>query len=440
MKLNRQFALAMAASLVTAGLALPVYADDAQQNLRDAGSQAQNAAQSAGSAAGDAARSAGSAVGDAARSARDAASSAGQNLQQQFSQGAEVKTDAKPDEVRQALAKLITNTVKEDGLSEAVKSLDKSDQARLQDVQSSQQNLNQTLTQLRDAYKQKYNTEFQLEASDLGSDESAEFVQAEIRDPSQLQQWPMQASSSSSSSSGSSSLASGSGSTGASGSTASGGISGGTSTSSDPTVAGAGTGSTSGGLSGTGTSSGASSGTGASAGTDTTASGSISSERPSAEVVSTKAGDLKQGDTVAVLRLPGQQQQSALTVSAVREEEEWRIAIPQSVDAQKLTQNLQTEFTRALEMKDRWPADAAQARKTLAHRVLMAYYDVSADSSSQQPSSSYQPTGGSSTGGSSTGGSSIGGSSSGGSSIGGSSSQSPTGGSSSGAAGGTTTP
>jgi hypothetical protein len=54
------------------------------------------------------------------------------------------------------------------------------------------------------------------------------------------------------------------------------------------------------------------------------------------------------------------------------------IDIPDSVDDQKLAQNLQQELSQAVQMKDQWPADANEAYRAITHHVLIALTDTRA--------------------------------------------------------------
>jgi hypothetical protein len=57
----------------------------------------------------------------------------------------------------------------------------------------------------------------------------------------------------------------------------------------------------------------------------------------------------------------------------------WKIDAPDSVDGQKLYDNLLNHLTMANEMKDKWPANVNDAYREVAHHVLMAVMDVSHD-------------------------------------------------------------
>jgi hypothetical protein len=57
----------------------------------------------------------------------------------------------------------------------------------------------------------------------------------------------------------------------------------------------------------------------------------------------------------------------------------WRIDIPDSIDGQKLYDNLLKHLTMANEQKDQWPADTDEGYRLVAHHVLMALLDVDKD-------------------------------------------------------------
>jgi hypothetical protein len=54
----------------------------------------------------------------------------------------------------------------------------------------------------------------------------------------------------------------------------------------------------------------------------------------------------------------------------------WKIDVPDSVDGQKLYDNLLKHLTMANEHKDQWPANVDDGYRMVAHHVLMAVLDV----------------------------------------------------------------
>jgi hypothetical protein len=84
-------------------------------------------------------------------------------------------------------------------------------------------------------------------------------------------------------------------------------------------------------------------------------------------------------------------QQTAVTISSsaaaaptrvnlVKEGSSWKIKVPESVDARKLSQSIQQHLQMALQSKDQWPADATEGQRAIVQHVLMAFSDASAPS------------------------------------------------------------
>jgi hypothetical protein len=67
---------------------------------------------------------------------------------------------------------------------------------------------------------------------------------------------------------------------------------------------------------------------------------------------------------------------SPVVVSIIGEVQNWKIDIPNSIDAPKLRQNLLNHLTAFSEMKGQWPANEHDAQLILTRHVAMALYDV----------------------------------------------------------------
>jgi hypothetical protein len=52
---------------------------------------------------------------------------------------------------------------------------------------------------------------------------------------------------------------------------------------------------------------------------------------------------------------------------------QWKIDLPDNVDAQQLTQQLQQHLSKAAQQKDQWPADANEAARQISHHVFLAF-------------------------------------------------------------------
>jgi hypothetical protein len=113
----------------------------------------------------------------------------------------------------------------------------------------------------------------------------------------------------------------------------------------------------------------------------------------------------------------------------------WKIDLPDSTDAQKLSEKLQKQVSECTQMKDQWPADANEAAKAISHSVLLAFSsDAAASGSGATGASGTSGSPGSSSGTGSSGSNSGGAGGAGGTS-GGSSGSSSGGSSGSGGAG-----
>ena len=93
----------------------------------------------------------------------------------------------------------------------------------------------------------------------------------------------------------------------------------------------------------------------------------------------TTAADANRNDpgrNIATVELKASHGMPALTVPLIHEAPDaWRIDVPDSVDAEKLRQNILAHLKAAHDMKDQWPADVNQAHAMVTHHVLMALMD-----------------------------------------------------------------
>lgn len=82
------------------------------------------------------------------------------------------------------------------------------------------------------------------------------------------------------------------------------------------------------------------------------------------------------GRNIAVVDVKESHGLPALTVPLIHEAPDfWRIDVPDSVDADKLRQNVVEHLQAAHSMKDQWPADVQDGYALVAHHVLMALLD-----------------------------------------------------------------
>lgn len=95
---------------------------------------------------------------------------------------------------------------------------------------------------------------------------------------------------------------------------------------------------------------------------------------------------LKQGDKIAVLQLPSEQQMPELTASFVQSQgDKWMLDIPDTMDGAKLRQNLSEHIRYITQNKDKLPQEADKASQAIAHHVLMALYDVNMPAAGTMP-------------------------------------------------------
>jgi hypothetical protein len=81
------------------------------------------------------------------------------------------------------------------------------------------------------------------------------------------------------------------------------------------------------------------------------------------------------GRNVATLHINESHGLPALDVPMIHEAGGWKLDIPDSVDAQKLRDNLKAALTDIGDKKDQWAADVDDAYRFATHRVLLAVFD-----------------------------------------------------------------
>jgi hypothetical protein len=74
--------------------------------------------------------------------------------------------------------------------------------------------------------------------------------------------------------------------------------------------------------------------------------------------------------------IPAANDKPAVTARFVNEGGQWKLDIPDTVDGQKIQQNLQQAMTKLEDKKSSWPADANEAERDAAHCVLAALTDT----------------------------------------------------------------
>jgi hypothetical protein len=59
-------------------------------------------------------------------------------------------------------------------------------------------------------------------------------------------------------------------------------------------------------------------------------------------------------------------------LNLVKEGSAWKVNLPDSIDAQQLSQRLNDHISMVTKMKDQWPADANEASRAISHHVFVA--------------------------------------------------------------------
>lgn len=96
------------------------------------------------------------------------------------------------------------------------------------------------------------------------------------------------------------------------------------------------------------------------------------------------AGDkAKEARNYAAIRIAASHGKPAVTVPIVHEARGWKIDVPDTVDANKLRDNVQAALTKCDEMKDQWPADVNEAYRGVSHGLLIAIMDQPMDEKAQ---------------------------------------------------------
>jgi len=88
------------------------------------------------------------------------------------------------------------------------------------------------------------------------------------------------------------------------------------------------------------------------------------------------------GRNIATVHIAASHNLPALDVPMIHEAGGWKLDVPDSVDAKKLHDNIQTALTKVGDMKAQWPSDEADAQRAVTHQVLLAIFDKQADANS----------------------------------------------------------
>jgi len=265
------------------------------------------------------------------------------------------------DQIDRTLAQCVKAAVQPGKFNDLVNCLCRQDRDRIQAQKPDTAQLDQSARALGDSWKTKFGQDFDI------SDEKQAFTpfmimsgeSAEARTAGATMGPGASAGSTYGGTSGSSGASTGISGGTSGGTGASAGIAGGTSSSGTGTGASAGI---SGGSSGSG-SSGTASVTG-----DTTGTGASSSSNQPGQAQQASA---QEGQRAHIM-VPASHGLPEVTVNLVKEGGDWKIDIPDSIDANQLSQNLQSQLSQAQTNQSRWPSDQGRAQAALAHHVLLA--------------------------------------------------------------------
>jgi hypothetical protein len=86
-----------------------------------------------------------------------------------------------------------------------------------------------------------------------------------------------------------------------------------------------------------------------------------------------------QGNSFIVV-IPAGHDQPETSLKLVKEASGWKIDLPEGVDSQKLSQNLQQQISSCTASKDKWPADANEASRAISHSIFVVFAADSAAS------------------------------------------------------------
>jgi hypothetical protein len=73
-----------------------------------------------------------------------------------------------------------------------------------------------------------------------------------------------------------------------------------------------------------------------------------------------------------MVTIPASHDLPETSLKLVNEGGSWKIDLPEGVDGQKLSQSLQQQISSCTAMKDKWPADANEASRAISHSVFVA--------------------------------------------------------------------
>lgn len=94
------------------------------------------------------------------------------------------------------------------------------------------------------------------------------------------------------------------------------------------------------------------------------------------DVADQKNANIEKGRDVAVAAFPGGHGLPNVRVSMIQEAGGYKVDLPNSISGDQLYQNLAQHLRQVADNADQWPADATEAQIALAHHVLAGVYGV----------------------------------------------------------------
>ena len=82
------------------------------------------------------------------------------------------------------------------------------------------------------------------------------------------------------------------------------------------------------------------------------------------------------GDTMkqrTMVTIPASHDLPAARIALVKDGGQWKVALPHDTDAKQLSTKIQEQLQQAVQQKDKWGSDAAQAQQAIVHQVLIAF-------------------------------------------------------------------
>jgi hypothetical protein len=331
--MHKHLSIAAAAALAVAGMAWNVQA----QETADTTTNNPNAVERAADKTGNALENAADKTGDALKTAGDK------------TKGALSDLGPGKEEIHDVLAQVAESAMTKEGLDDLVERFVDADRNRLgqnQDALKNQAEIDGLVAQLQQDWKAKYTHEFDIKDEGKVFDGFAMIMQGEIPDRAR---------------------------------TAGERVSG------DATTAGPGA-SASGNVGAVGGSATVNPDAGTA---NVDVDNKTSVDTPKANTDGQTAADTNRNDpgrNIGYVTIAASHGLPELQVPLIHEAGGWKIDIPDSVDANKLRDNVKNALTKCKDNKDKWPTDENEAYRAVSHKILAAIMDKPLDDAAQKAS------------------------------------------------------